>query len=51
MAELLILDDVYDACVLLRKILTRKGHTVHTFTEEEEALKFALDNTICSGPQ
>ena len=46
MAELLILDDVYDACVLLRKILTRKGHTVHTFTEEEEALKFALDYTI-----
>ena len=46
MAEILALDDVYDACVLIRKILARQGHTVHTFTEEEEAIKFADKNTI-----
>lgn len=46
MAEILILDDVYDACILLRKILSRKGHTVHEFTEEEEALRFAVKNHI-----
>ncbi len=46
MADLLILDDVYDACVLVRKILSRQGHTVHTFTEEEEAISFAVDNHI-----
>ena len=46
MAEILILDDVLDACVLMRKILSRQGHTAHTFTEEEEALKFAVSNPI-----
>lgn len=46
MAEILVLDDVLDACVLIRKILSRKGHTVHTFTEEEEAIIFVSKNTI-----
>lgn len=46
MAEILVLDDVLDACVLIRKILSRKGHTVHTFTEEEEAIMFVSKNTI-----
>jgi DNA-binding NtrC family response regulator len=41
MAEIIALDDVYDACVLIKKILSKKGHTVHTFTEEEEAIRFA----------
>ncbi|MCG6931762.1 MAG: response regulator [Desulfofustis sp.] len=41
MAEILVLDDVFDAVLLIRKILERKGHTLHTFTEEEEALAFA----------
>lgn len=40
MAEILALDDVYDAVILIRKILAKKGHTVHTFTEEEEAIDF-----------
>ena len=41
MAEILVLDDVLDAVILVKKILTKKGHTVHTFTEEEEAIGYA----------
>ena len=46
MAEILALDDVQDATVLIGKILTKKGHNVHTFTEEDEALAYAKDNNI-----
>jgi DNA-binding NtrC family response regulator len=41
MAEILVLDDVLDAAVLVAKILTKKGHTVYTCTEEDAALEFA----------
>lgn len=41
MAEILVLDDVLDATVLISKILTKKGHSVHAFTEEDAALQFA----------
>jgi DNA-binding NtrC family response regulator len=41
MAEILVLDDVPDAVGLVKKILARKQHTVHAFTEEEEAIAFA----------
>jgi DNA-binding NtrC family response regulator len=40
MAEILVLDDVLDATVLVGKILTRKGYSVHTFTEEDAAIAF-----------
>ena len=46
MAEILVLDDVMDAVILIKKILTKKGHTVHTFTEEEEAIGYAGKNRI-----
>ena len=46
MAEILALDDVFDAVILVKKILTRQGHTVHTFTEEEEAIAFARTNAL-----
>lgn len=46
MAEILILDDVLDATVLVGKILTKKGHSVHTFTEEKAALDFARTNPV-----
>ncbi|PID74747.1 MAG: response regulator [Desulfobacterales bacterium] len=46
MAQILALDDVQDAAVLVRKILERKGHTVHTFSEEEEAIRFVEENAV-----
>lgn len=46
MADILVLDDVLDATVLIGKILTKKGHAVHTFTEEEEALRFVETNKV-----
>lgn len=46
MAEILVLDDVPDAVLLLRKILERKGHTVHPFTEEEDAIRFTESNHV-----
>jgi DNA-binding NtrC family response regulator len=46
MAEILALDDVQDATVLIGKILKKKGHNVHTFTEEEDAINFARENPI-----
>lgn len=46
MAEILVLDDVLDAVVLIKKVLTRQGHTVHTFTEEQEAIDFVGKNQI-----
>lgn len=46
MAEILILDDVLDAGVLIGKILTKCGHTTHSFTEEEDAVQFARKNQV-----
>jgi DNA-binding NtrC family response regulator len=46
MAEILALDDVQDATVLIGKILTKKGHNVHSFTEEDEALAYAKANNV-----
>ncbi len=46
MAEILALDDVLDATVLIGKILAKKGHTVHTFTEEDEAIAYAQAHKI-----
>ena len=38
MANIIVLDDVSDASVLVKRILERKGHSVQAFTEEEEAI-------------
>jgi len=46
MAEILSLDDVEDATVLIAKILKKKGHNVHTFTEEDEAINFAKNTPV-----
>jgi DNA-binding NtrC family response regulator len=46
MAEILVLDDVMDAVILIKKILSRKGHTVETFTEEEDAIAHARKNHV-----
>jgi DNA-binding NtrC family response regulator len=46
MAKILVLDDVYDAGIMIKKILERKGHTVYSFTDEDEAIGFAGKNRI-----
>lgn len=46
MAEILTLDDVQDATVLVGKILKKKGHTVHTFTDEDEAVAHARSQPV-----
>jgi len=38
MASILVLDDVSDAGVLIKRILERQGHQVSAFTEEEDAI-------------
>lgn len=38
MADIIVLDDVIDAGVVVKRILERKGHAVTVFTEEEQAL-------------
>lgn len=45
MASIIVLDDVMDAGILIKRILERKGHEVTAFTEEEEALEFAAKNS------
>ena len=39
MASSVVLDDVSDAGVLVKRILERQGHRVTAFTEEEEAIR------------
>ena len=46
MAEILALDDVQDATILIGKILSKKGHNVHCFTSEDEAIAHAKENTV-----
>jgi len=46
MATVLVLDDVLDAVVLLRRILEIKGHQVVGFTEEEEAVAHVKTNRV-----
>lgn len=41
MANIMVVDDVSDAGALIKRILERKGHKVHFFTEEEDALEHA----------
>jgi DNA-binding response OmpR family regulator len=46
MARILVLDDVLEAVNAIKKILTRKGHEVTGFTEEEEAIAYARDHAV-----
>ncbi len=46
MAKIMVLDDVLDAGILIKKILGKQGHDVYPFTEEEEALDFIKNNNV-----
>ncbi len=46
MAEILALDDVQDATILIGKILSKKGHKVHSFSDEDEAIAYAKENKV-----
>ncbi len=46
MAKIVVLDDVIDAGILIKKILEKKGHEVYPFTEEEEAINFIKNNKV-----
>lgn len=46
MANIIVLDDISDAGMLVKRILERKGHTVSNFTEEEDALEYTRKNEV-----
>jgi DNA-binding NtrC family response regulator len=46
MGQILVLDDILDAGVMLQRILERKGHQVAVFTEEEEALAHVRSSPV-----
>lgn len=46
MAKVLVLDDVFDAVNLMKRILEMAGHEVTGFTEEEDALNFIKNNPV-----
>jgi len=46
MANIVVLDDVPDAVVLIQRILKRKGHDVRTFTEEEDAIRHVESHEV-----
>ena len=46
MAKIIVLDDVKDAGILIKKILEKKGHEVIPFTEEEEAIDYVRNDKV-----
>ncbi len=46
MGRILVLDDVLDAGVMIKRILERKGHQVAVFTDEQEALRYAASSPV-----
>ena len=46
MAVIAVLDDVQDATILVQRILGRKGHTVHPFTEEDDFFAHLRENHV-----
>ena len=46
MARILVLDDVLDAGILIKRILQKKGHEVDVFTEEEDAINHARSSNV-----
>jgi CheY-like chemotaxis protein len=46
LGQILVLDDVLDAGVMIKRILERKGHQVAVFTDEEEALTYTRSSSV-----
>jgi DNA-binding NtrC family response regulator len=46
MARVLIIDDVFDAVNLAKRVLQAAGHEVFGFTDEEDALGFIKKNRV-----
>jgi len=46
MANIMVIDDVLDAGILIKKILERKGHDVAVFTEEEDAVEYVKNQDV-----
>ena len=46
MAKVLVLDDVFDAVNLVRRVLEAAGHEVFGFTDEKDALGFIKENRV-----
>jgi DNA-binding response OmpR family regulator len=45
-AEILVLDDVEDVGIMIQRILTRIGHNVHVYCDEEPALEHARKEPV-----
>jgi len=46
MANILVLDDVLDAVILVQKILSRQGHQVEVYTKEEDAIDHVASQPV-----
>ncbi len=46
MGEILVLDDVLDAGIMIKRMLERKGHRVAVFTDEEETLNYIRSHPV-----
>ena len=46
MARIMVLDDLEDVTVLLRRILADRGDEIFCFTEEEEAIAFVASTAV-----
>ena len=49
MAVIVVLDDVLEAGILIKRILEKKGHEIRVFTEEEETLSYARNHRVDLG--
>lgn len=46
MASIIVLDDVADAAVMIKRMLSRLGHQVEAFTDEEQAVEHVRQHPV-----
>lgn len=44
MGLILVVDDEKDACLLMQRVISRRGHSVHTVTEVDQAMNWLEGN-------